>query len=408
MQIADSEKRLFDSLRDEPSEDDILRVIDTVRTKYPTDAEVAAHLARILAESGKFINTSAKIVADVASTGGPSSLSTIISPLYLRAAGAVVPKLGVQGRPAGGVDCLAQIPGYRIILSLEEIERILESSGYAHFLVSDEMAPMDRRMFRIRQELQALAVPGLVAASLLSKKIAVGIQYAGLDIRVSEYGNFGTDWGSAKENAKLFIEAAKILGITASPVLTDARQPYQPYIGRSESLVAIDEFLDGNASTWLQRHCLQCRTLVLACIPEEFRKKVSDTNYEELKAHFKINLEEQGSCMDNFQSVVQRTRGGHQNMITSEHSGFCQYDLKRIRDTIVKWQKNCATKENHFSDPVGLVFLREPGIWVSEGESLATLRAPKHIAGDVLNELQPWISRPAHAPKMTGMEAVHG
>ncbi len=64
----------------------------------------------------------ADLVADVASTGGPSSLSTLLSPLFLRAGGAVVPKLGVPGRPAGGIDCLAQIPGYRTELSAQEVE----------------------------------------------------------------------------------------------------------------------------------------------------------------------------------------------------------------------------------------------------------------------------------------------
>ena len=384
----------------------MLRVIKTVRAKYPTDPEVAVNLAEILAESGESVFTSVKFVANVASSGGSSSLSTILSPLYLRAAGAVVPKLGVPGWPAGGVNCLAQIPDYRTVLSLEEIERVLESGGYAHFLVIDEMAPLDGRMFRLRQEMQAQAVLGLVAASLLSMKIAVGIRYADLDIRVSEYGNFGADWESAKENARLFIKAARILGIEASPVPTDGRQPYQPYIGRHESLVAVEDFLGGNASLWLQRHCLICRTLVLACIPAEFRQNVSDASLEELRTHLNTNLEKQGTSKDNFQLVVQTTRKKHKNTITAEYSGFCQYNLKCIRDMIVKWQIKCVTKDNQFPDPIGLIFLCEPGTWVRKGDALATFRAPKRIVDKVLTELKPWVSKPIHEPILIGLEGV--
>ena len=76
--------------------------------------EDIAFLAHRLAESGEILTLSSHIFgADVASTGGPSSLSTILCPLFLRCLGRCVPKLAVSGRPAGGIDVMAQIPGYR-------------------------------------------------------------------------------------------------------------------------------------------------------------------------------------------------------------------------------------------------------------------------------------------------------
>ena len=245
--MSTSDIRLFDSLSGDPSDDSIRRAIEEVQSNCPDDPEVAAYIARKLAGSGNVISPSGDLVADVASTGGPSSLSTVISPLYLRAAGAIVPKLGVPGRPAGGIDCLAQIPYFKTMLSTAEVYKVLDSSGYAHFLASNEFAPVDGKMFRLRQEAGAQAVPGLVTASLLAKKLAVGIKHMGLDIRVSPYGNFGTDWVSAVENARLFVKTATLVGIEASPVLTDGQYPYQPYLGRSETLVALDDLFDGQS-----------------------------------------------------------------------------------------------------------------------------------------------------------------
>ena len=347
-------------------------------------------------------------MADVASTGGPTSLSTVISPLFLRATGAAVPKLGVPGRPAGGIDCLAQIPYYKTTLSTAEVYQILDASGYAHFLAGSQLAPLDRRMFRLRQKTGDQAVPGLVTSSLLAKKLAVGVKHIGLDIRVSTFGNFGSDWLSATENARLFLKTAELVGIEASPVLTDGQYPYQPYLGRSETLVALDDLFDGKASSWLENHCTMCRTLVLACITDEYRTNVIDASPEVLRFHFNQNLIAQGSDPEKFKMLVKSTRQNHQLEITAEYAGFSHYYIKEIRDVMVRWQKHYVSAVDLFPDPVGLIFLCRPGSWVEKGEPLATLRAPQMKAEEILVELRPWISRPAVSPRAPGLEGVYG
>ena len=103
--------------------------------------------------------------------------------------GCIVPKLGVPGRPAGGVDSLAQIEGYSVNLKPMEVRRTIERCGYAHFLADTNHAPLDKQLFAFRQQVGAQNVPELAIASILAKKIAVGLQRAGLDIRVAEHGN---------------------------------------------------------------------------------------------------------------------------------------------------------------------------------------------------------------------------
>src|SRR5437868_1759275 len=93
--------------------------------------EDMCRLADVLADSGTRIASASEcLAADVASTGAPGSLSTLLCPLYLRAREFVVPKLGVPGRPAGGIDVLAQLPGYRTNLSATDVRRVLDRCGY--------------------------------------------------------------------------------------------------------------------------------------------------------------------------------------------------------------------------------------------------------------------------------------
>jgi hypothetical protein len=86
------------------SDFEIVAFLRSVSEDAPSDASLAAELATALASSGEVYDPHCLLTADVASTGGPSSLSTLLCPLFLRVGGLVVPKLGVPGRPAGGTN----------------------------------------------------------------------------------------------------------------------------------------------------------------------------------------------------------------------------------------------------------------------------------------------------------------
>lgn len=400
--------RCLSALRRDPSDDDIRAAIATIASEFPRDVTVAAELATILAASGERLPLDGAIVADVASTGGPASLSTLLAPLFLRAAGAIVPKLGVPGRPAGGIDCLAQIPGYRTELSLRDIDEIVRGSGYAHFLAKGEMAPLDGRMFKLRQEMNAQAVPSLVTGSLLSKKLAVSVKFAGLDIRVAPHGNFGTDRSAAAANADLFLRAARVLGIRASPVLTDARHPYQPYLGKHESLLALDDVFRGTCSPWLKAHVETCRALALACLPAGLRAKAAAASPTELRRHFDDNLIAQGADPDDFDAIVRNTRREHTQHVVAAHDGFCFYHLELLRDRLMEWQGMFRSELALFSDPVGLVLLVPPGQWVSGGTPVATIRAPESLIPDVIHRLHEVVGTPSSLPSGPDFETING
>lgn len=407
MPITEYDASIVNQLKDDPSEVAIQSVIELFKTKYPSDPEAAAALANVLAASGKIL-AQISTAADVASTGGPSSLSTLLSPLYLRAAGLLVPKLGVPGRPAGGIDCLAQIPGYKTALEVDQVLCILKAGGYAHFLAQGELAPLDGRMFSLRQSSGAQKVPSLVAASILAKKLAVGIKIAGLDIRVAQHGNFGESWEIATKNAILFENTASMLGIKAFPVLTDARHLYQPYIGRRESLVALHDFFENTANEWLEEHCITCKALALTCIPEESRLYAANVPRSSLRQHFEQNLIDQGADPKDYLALATTTQKEHNNFLVAKHAGFCFYDLSKLRNILLQFQRTFDCNDEEFPDPVGIIFMVRPGSYVERGTVLASFRASDKGIIEVTCELEKLICEPKSTPYGHNIEAING
>jgi len=383
---------------------EIIEVIEDIRASPDPDTTIVAQLAEALAASGERLDPIGELTADVASTGGPSSLSTLLAPLYLCAWGAVVPKLGIPGRPAGGIDCLAQIPRYAPLLDRATVSSVLEKCGYAHFVADGTMAPLDGRVFFLRQRMGAQDVPALVAASLLAKKLAVGVRRAGLDVRVAPWGNFGRDWVGARRNADLFREVASLLGISAYPVLTDARFPYQPFLGRAESLVALDQVFRGEAAGDLARHADLCGCLAAAVLSD--RAPLSPVTGETLRDIFNRNLESQGADPEGFDRLVKATVAAHRFTVRTRRSGFYRVSLAKVRDLFVNAQRSAAVEDMPFPDPLGAVLLRPNGSWVNAGDPVASVRGDDGTWASHNIEILNTLSETAEYPVGLGFEGA--
>lgn len=334
--------------------------------------EWIADLANTMAASGRHL-ARREGTADVPSTGGPTSLSTLLCPLFLRAAGFLVPKLGIPGRPAGGLDVLTQIRGYSTSLRPDRIERVLAACGYAHFDAGGEFAPLDREFFHYRQTNAAQALWPLVIASLFSKKLAASVHVVGLDVRVAPHGNFGADKTNARRHARRFISVSRCLGIESSCFLTDATVPYQPYVGRSEALWALSTIFKGTDSAWLAQHVEECR--FIAAETTGYRDPISRTA---LARHFFENLEAQGADPDAFDVVVRRTATAHSPAVIATTSGRVRYDLGLLRASITEFQGE-PSEETAYPDLAGVRLLAQPGAFVEAGEFLASVRCPAEM-----------------------------
>ena len=397
-------KSLVDQFRLAPTDNAMRAVIDRVRTGKTTDDDIA-YLATTLGNSGRpFSIPGSQSTADIASTGAPSSLSTLLGPLYLRALGCRVPKLGVPGRPAGGVDVLAQLPGYRVNLAADEVMVCIERCGYAHFLANEEHAPLDAQLFRFRQESGTQSIPDLAIASLLSKKIAVGLQRAGLDVRVAPHGNFGATWDEARQNAWRFQRVAALIGIDAVCFLTDARFPYQPFVGRGESLVALSEIFTGTREQSLADHAKLC--FVMACGTVDRPDVDLQGKTTAAEKHFYDNLIAQGSSREAFDEYVAKVRSSHRFQFFAKDHGFVRVRLDRLRDLVLRFQSARAGSSAVFPDGMGMVLCRLPGDLVRPGDLLATIRVAEEQWRSVELELDAVVSTADALETSVGFEKV--
>ena len=368
------------------------------------DPLMVSRLARTLASSGDQLTSHPLLCVDVPSTGAPSSLSTLLTPLYCVAFGAAVPKLGVPGRPAGGIDCLAQLSGYRTSLSASEISAVLHECGYAHFLAQDAIAPLDGKLFSLRRKLGYQDVPSLVVASILAKKIAVGVKRMVLDIRVAPWGNFGTDVETAQRNAKIFRQVANEVGIQAFTVLTDARYPYQPFIGRAEALVALHRVVSGTDTDLLAFHSEVCRTI--ASLAVGTNTPLPQSNSQALRLILHAHLKAQGSSAAAFDELVERTTAAHSRVLCAESNGFFAPNLGKIRAELTAAQEVARSGSRPFPDPIGVIFLKKSGVWVNRGDPICSLRADAPAPAQFIAALEALLVAVRDRPFGLGVESA--
>jgi thymidine phosphorylase len=345
--------------------------------------EDVAHLALRLAESGERLShIGGRPAADIPSTGGPSSLSTLLCPLMLVIGGAAVPKLGVPGRPAGGIDTLACIPRFNPYLTTSDVLRCLSTSHYAHFLAGERFAPLDALFFKYRKKIDAINVPCLAIASLLSKKLALGVNRVTLDVRVAPHTNFGSTWTQARDNAHQFIRVAQILGVTATCFLTDATIPYQPYMGRGESLVALARIFSDEQTEDLSSHIRLCIEMANLCLSTRVTPKP-----EEMREVFRANLEQQGATWEDFISKVQHVDSQPAAILTASSDGYFSVDLDGVRRVLVSRQQATESADEQFTDPCGVTLLNSCEKFVNKGDAVVRVRSAKGL-DEVLTEVR--------------------
>jgi len=330
-------------------------------------AEIA-ELAIQLASSGAILQLADARTADLASTGGPTSLSTILCPPMLVSAGWTVAKLGVPGRPAGGVDVLGSVPGYEVAMDPSRARAILDTCGYVHVEAGKDFAPADAALFRYRQSVDAQAVPDLAIASLLSKKLAMGLKRVGLEVRVAPHGNFGADRAAAREHSGRFCQVGAALGLDTICILTDATRPFQPYVGRGEALLALKEVLDGTEDDWLSDHVADCATMSasIAGLP------TSQINRAAFAAVARANIRAQGGSMAALEARAAQVKRESCRRIEAATGGYLEYDLGLLRSAVLAAQG----ASNGWPDDAGVILTARPGERVEPRQEVMTVRCP--------------------------------
>ena len=221
--------------------------------------EETSALTSAMLYSGKVINLSAikGLKVDKHSTGGVGDKTSLIIAPIAAAAGVKVPMISGRGlgHTGGTLDKLEAIPGFRTNLNLSEYKNVLKKSGAVMIGQTKEIAPADKLIYALRDVTATVESIPLITASIMSKKLAEGIDSLVLDVKTGS-GAFMKDTKDAVALAKSLIDTAKSFDKKVIAFLTDMNQPLGNYIGNWFEVYESIKVLQGDYVENLSELCL--------------------------------------------------------------------------------------------------------------------------------------------------------
>ena len=256
-------------------------------------------LFRTMLESGSTLDLSylGAPRVDKHSTGGVGDkVSLVLAPLAA-SLGVYVPMMSGRGlgHTTGTLDKLEAIPGFRTALTLDEFRRVLEDVGCAMIGQTDEIAPLDRRLYALRDVTGTVPVIQLIAASIMSKKLAEGLTGLLLDVKVGS-GAFIPEGDRARELARTMVDIGARRGVPTVALLTAMDRPLGVALGNGLETAEAIACLKGGGPPDL-------RELVLAEVAEMVCLADPTMDAGEARSRAAGQLDS-GSALDRFGRMV--------------------------------------------------------------------------------------------------------
>ena len=193
------------------------------------DKEETAELTRCMTHSGEILTwkdlSNPELVCDKHSTGGVGDKVSLILAPILAACGLYVPMISGRGlgHTGGTLDKFDSIPGYNTQPDIETFKQVVKSVGCAIIGQTPSLAPADKKLYSIRDIVGTVESLPLITSSILSKKIASGLNSLVLDVKVGN-GSFNTTEEIARNLANSLVSVAQDAGIKCEAILTDMNQ----------------------------------------------------------------------------------------------------------------------------------------------------------------------------------------
>ncbi len=334
------------------------------------------------------------VKVDKHSTGGVGDKVSIALAPLVAACGVPVPMVSGRGlgHTGGTLDKLEAIPGFRTQLGADDFARIVRDVGCCMVGQSSEIAPADSRMYALRDVTATVACIPLIVASILSKKLAEGIDALVLDVKVGR-GAFMKDDASARALAEALVHVGTRAGKRVVALLTDMQAPLGVAVGNAiETREALDVLAGAGPADVIEcTLCLGAEMLVLggaARTDAEARVALAGAIGSGRAARVAERMiEAQGG---DARVVGDRSRlvvAAEELVIESPRDGWVAgVDALEIGLAAVAMGAGRTRADQPVDPAVGILVEKKPGARVERGEPLARLRTRSRSAGGPIAE----------------------
>jgi len=342
-----------------------------------------ASLTEAMLLSGEVLNLSRipgkKI--DKHSTGGVGDKTSLILAPIVAAGGLTVPMISGRGlgHTGGTLDKLESIPGFNVNLSLEEFFNVLRECGMGLIGQTAEIAPADKKIYALRDATSTVENIGLICASIMSKKLAEGIDALVLDVKTGS-GAFMKREEDAVRLAEVMIETGERMGKKVVALITDMGQPLGRMAGHSNEVIECIEILSGRGPADLRELSVELSAWM-------FFLGERTESVDEGRA-LAESMIASGHAMERFKHCI-RVQGGNDLIVEkpqllprarssvnvpSANSGFITAtNCEQFGIALATLGGGREKKEDSIDHAVGLEFHKRIGDRVEKGEPLATI-----------------------------------
>jgi pyrimidine-nucleoside phosphorylase len=356
-----------------------------------TRAELAA-LTESMLNSGQVLDFSELPAArvDKHSTGGVGDKTSLIIAPIVAAGGLYVPMISGRGlgHTGGTLDKLESIPGFNVNLSVADFRRVLAQCGAGLIGQTAEIAPADKKLYALRDVTGTVESPYLICASIMSKKLAEGIDALVLDVKTG-CGAFMKSEKDAVFLAELMVETGQRLGKRVSALITDMDQPLGRAVGNALEVAECIDVLNGAGPDDLRE-----LSLVLAAWMFLLGKRAGSIDEGRELSEQMISS---GKARDKFREMI-RLQGGnaavidnpgllpqakHKADVKSSATGCVTAIMcEQIGTAGVLLGGGRARKEDSVDPAVGIMVHKKVGDRVSVGDALCTVyyNSPERMA----------------------------
>jgi len=381
-----------------------------------TRAETAA-LTDAMLRSGEVLDLSdfAASKVDKHSTGGVGDKTSLVLAPVAAAGGLVVPMISGRGlgHTGGTLDKLESIPGFNVNLPVGEFRRVLHACGCCMIGQTAEIAPADRKLYALRDVTGTVESPYLICASIMSKKLAEGIDALVLDVKTGS-GAFMKSEEDAVFLAELMVETGQRMGKKMVALITDMDQPLGLYVGNSLEVAEVLEVLRGQGPEELRALCLELAGWMfhLGGIASSVAqgKSTAEQLIKSGKAldKFRQMVELQGGDARVIDDPGRLPRAKHTLDVAAQCSGYvAAIECEAVGTACVVLGGGREKKEDSVDSAVGMILHKKVGDRVTTGEPLCVIHYNSESRAQRAKSLLEKSYRIADAPPEQARPLVH-